>query len=392
MKELWSCFVAVLSKELLDAFRDRRSLASALLYPLLMPLLIGGMFQVLVEREAPEQQLELPVVGAEHAPELIAHLKREGVKILDAPADPEAAVRDGDHGVVLVIPQGYGKSFSGGEPARLELVFDTSKSSSRRSIFQARSLLHGYGSRIGTLRLAARGVSPTLLQAVQVEEHDLATPKKRAASVLNMVPMLAILACFVGGMQVAIDTTAGERERGSFEPLLLQPVPRTSLVVGKWLTAVLFALLSSVLTVTLSLLAMSFVELESLGLQVEFNPKELGLLLLLTVPICAFASSLQTLVATFARSFKEAQTYLSLLLLLPMMPGMVLTISPLDTELWMLLLPLLGQTQLMADVLRGDSIGAASIAITSATTLALAALCLLLNARLLDSERVVFGR
>lgn len=382
---------AVVRKELRDALRDRRSLLSALLYPLLGPLLIFVMFSYIADTHTQERPLKLAVIGQDNAPTLIRYLEHQGVQIEDPPADPLAAVRDGEIDVVLDIPADFGEEFRAARPASVRLILDDSNAASKTSIKRTQRLLVGYSQQVGSLRLLARGVDPSLVNAINIEELDLATPQKEAASLLGMLPMFVLLAAFIGGMYVATDATAGERERGSLEPLLCNPVSRRTLVIGKWLAATAFAGVSIVLTLALSLLALTFVPLDELGVVLELGPVEIAGVLAATVPIALLAAAAQLLLATFARTFKEAQTYLSLMMLVPMIPGVVMSIKPIHSALWMMPIPLLGQQVLLMDVLRGEPTSALDFALTGLSAAVLTVVCLLINARLLERETIVLG-
>ncbi|MBX3184781.1 MAG: ABC transporter permease [Polyangiaceae bacterium] len=386
----------VFFKELIDAARDRRSLLSALIFPLLMPLLIGGMFHLLVQREASSGRLELPTVGAERAPELASALRQAGLDLThvspEQAAAPTEAVKARSLPAVLVISADYAEALATGRPADVQLFLDDSHAESRRLARRAERAILEHSGRIGALRLIARGVDPSVASPIAIERHDASTQAALAAQVLGLFPMLALMAAFIGGMQVAIDTTAGERERGSLEPLLINPAPRVALTLGKWLTATLFALVSAWLTLGLSALSMNQVDLAQIGLPFQLSLRQALTMALLVLPIAPLASALEMSIATFARSYKEAQTYLSVVLFIPMLPGMWLTMSPTATEPWMTLVPILGQTALLGDVLGGKDVTGSAIAIASlsATLLSLAAVAF--AARLLQSERVVFGR
>ena len=385
-------FKAVFRKEMRDALRDRRSLLSALLYPLLGPMMIFLMFSYIADTHTQERPLKLAVIGQENAPTLIRYLESMGAVIEDPPADPMAAVRDGELDVVLEVPAGFGEQFREARPAKVRLILDDSSAASQTSIKRTERLLHGYSEQVGALRLLARGVDPSMANAIAVETIDLATPQKEAATLLGMLPMFVLLAGFIGGMYVATDATAGERERGSLEPLLCNPVSRRTLVVGKWLAATAFAGVSIVLTLVLTLVAMKFVPLHELGVVLDLGPAEIAGVLAATVPIALFATAAQLLLATFARTFKEAQTYLSLMMLVPMIPGMVMSMKPIHSALWMMPVPLFGQQVLLMDVLRGEPTGALEFALAGLSAAVLAVVCLLINARLFEREKIIFGR
>jgi sodium transport system permease protein len=378
-------------KELGDGLRDRRSLMSALLFPLFGPVLIAFLFNNIVSMHSTEKPLELPVAGKENAPGLIAHLEESGVGIVPAPEDPEAAVRDGDLDMVLLIPPGYGKQFREATPARLELVIDSSRSDASTPVRRVKQRIEAYGSQIGALRLLARGVHPQVAQAVDLHEVDMATPERIAANMLNMVPMFVLMAAFIGGMYVATDAAAGERERGSLEPLLLTPVSRVSLVTGKWLATTTLSGVGVVLTAVGSAVALTRVPLEEIGVELRFGGSDLWWLAIALLPLAPLAAAVQLVVATFARSFREAQTYLSVLMLLPMLPGMILTFRPAASELWMMFVPALSQQALVMDVLRGEPAVPAHFAIAGAVSLLLSIAAVRMTAWLFEREKIVFG-
>lgn len=383
---------AVCRKELTDALRDRRSLMSALLYPILMPLMITVMFSALARLESADRPLETPIAGREHAPNLVAWLEERGVVVVDPPADPESAVRDGDVDLVLVIDEEYGEQFRSVQPAVVRIVHDSSKTASRSSIGRTRNLLRGYSNQVAVLRLIARGVSPGVMQAVRVDDLDLATPAQSAARFFAMLPMFLILASFIGGLNVAIDTTAGERERQSLEPLLVNPVSRTALTAGKWLTTCVFGLVASVLTLVAFLFMMRFVPLEQLGVQLSLGARQLLVMSIAVAPMALLASSLQMFVATFARSFKEAQTYVSMMIFLPMIPGMATQIYPLQPSGWMMLVPALAQQLLLVDVMGGEPVAPLSLVTSAVATTLFAFLFLAGTSWMLRQEKIVFGR
>jgi sodium transport system permease protein len=382
----------VFRKELKDHLRDRRSVLTAVMFPLLGPVVFLVMFNLLASWYRQDRPLELPVVGREHAPSLMAFLERYGATLKEAPADYEALIRAGTLDAVLIVPEDYGKEFSSGRTAEVQLVVDSSRQSARHSTLRARRLLDAYAGLLGNQRLYARGIAPELAIPVRVEELDLSTPERTAAGVLNMVPLFLVLAAFAGGMQLASDTMAGERERGSLEPLLLNPAPRGAVVAGKWMATVAMAAGAVLLTLVGYLLVVRRVPLEDLGVKARFDaPAALGMAAAV-LPLTLAASSVQMWVSTYARSFKEAQTYLSLLMVVPMLPGMVLALSPLQTKLWMFAVPVLGQELLAGEVMRGEALGPLPFFIAAASSLAVAALALRITSRLLTQERIIFGR
>jgi sodium transport system permease protein len=378
-------------KELLDHLRDRRSMLGSFVLPLVGPLLLFGIFRLVVDLQR-DRPLELAVVGAQAAPRLIRHLQAHGVSVLPAPADPEAQVRRGDADMVLIVDPSYAERYDAGKSVRLDLIIDASRSESQGNVRRVERILLGYSQGLAALRLMARGVAPEIASPIELSEIDLATPEKLAAKLLNVVPLILMLAALMGGMNLAIDTTAGERERGSLEPLLLNPVPRSSLVIGKWLATLAASSAVTLVSLLGFMLTIRFLPLETLGMKVLFGPYEALIILAAVLPLALFGASLQLLIATFARSFKEAQTYLNLLNLVPMAPAMFLMLEPVQTEWWVLALPTLAQVATIGDVMRGEHVVAWHLLLIALSSLVYTALCLAGLVHLLGKERIIFGR
>jgi sodium transport system permease protein len=385
-------FRAVFWKELVDSLRDRRSLAGALLLPVVGPLMFALTFSLMLEKFDREKPVELPVVGRDRAPSLMDFLEQRGVILKDAPDEVDAAVRNGTVHCVLVVSESYPERFREGRPARLELVVDESNEDASTTRRRVRGLLEQYSRSIGALRLLARGVSPSLASPLDIDQVDLATPRRRAAQLLGMVPMFALLAAFMGGMNVAIDATAGERERGSLEPLLINPAPRLAVATGKWLVVVLHGIAILALTLAIFRLAVAYVPLEQTGITVELGARELVAIFGVALPIAPFAAALLMAVSIFSRSYKEAQTYLSIMVFVPMLPGFYLMVNPKSAETWMMWIPTFAQNVLAVDLLRGEAVAGFHVALASAVTFAAGVAILALVGRLLGRERIVFGR
>jgi len=382
----------VFRKELVDGLRDRRSLLSVLLFPLVGPLLVAMMFTYLGQRELGKQEVELPVVGRDNAPGLVRSLEDDGIQVVPGPDDPEAAVRRGDVDMVLLIPSDFAERFRDGKPAPLELVVDHSRDDAHSSVVRVKQRLGLYSARTGALRLLARGVNPQLAEPLAVTEVDVSTPQKLAARLFGIIPMFVLLGAFMGGMYVATDSTAGERERGSLEPLLINPIPRGALVVGKWLATVVLSTSTVLLTLAVTLVVLSHVPLEAFNVRFSVTAGDVGWLVVIAIPIALLASAAQLGVATFARSYKEAQAYLSYMIFVPTLPGVLLSVVPLQSELWMAAVPIFGQQVLLIDVIRGEPLSAAGVLIAALVATVCASLCLWGTAALFRREQTIFGR
>lgn len=391
LQRIWIIF----SKEMLDNLRDRRSIISAMSSSLIGPVLIVVMIMIIGKtfyRDQVEKPLHLPVAGKENAPTLIFFLEQRGVIIEDAPSDPEASVLEGDVEIVLVIPDSYGEDFSAGRPAQVQLILDSSRQSTVGTISRTQQLLESYDQIIASLRLQARGVNPNITQPLAVEKVDVATPRSQVMIFLNMMPYFVILTIFVGGMYVVIDTTAGERERGSLEPLLINPVPRRDFVYGKLLASIPFAFASLAITLIAFALAFNLTPLEDyIGFQLTVDVRALGNICLISLPMIVLASSLQMIIVTFTRSFKEAQTYTGLLPLVPALPGIFMAFLPIKPALWMMMIPTFGQQILINQFLRGEIVNPLHVIASTLITLAASVLLTWISIRLYNRERIIFG-
>jgi len=192
----------------------------------------------------------------------------------------------------------------------------------------------------------------------------------------------------MGGMYLAIDLTAGERERQSLEPLFANPVARWKILAGKLAAICTFAAASLLINLVAFGLVGGFIPAEKLGMELDLGPRFGGQVLLLMVPLIALLAALQSMVAAFAKSYREAQTYLSLLMFVPILPSILLSTMPIKAQGWMYAVPLLGQHLGIMQLLRGDGVTAEQVGLCLAGSLAAALLGVLATARLYQSERL----
>jgi sodium transport system permease protein len=384
----------VFLKEVRENLRDRRTVVNTLLTgPLLAPAIFVLIINATISRELDkaERALPVPVIGAENAPNLIAALKQQNIEIKDAPADPERAVRDMDADLVLRIPAEFGASWRKGEPAQVELIYDASRREAQTSVGRLRGALESYAQRTGAMRLLARGLSPGVIRPYVVADRDQSTAQTRSGTLFSMLPYFFILGAFIGGMALAIDTTAGERERQSLEPLLVNPVSRSELLVGKLLATSLFALTSVLLGIVAFSVVGRFLPTERLGMSLEIGFRFGWTVLLAMLPLVVLIATLQTLAAAFAKSFREAQTYLSLLMFVPAVPTMMLSLFPVKTETWMYAVPLMGQQIVITRLMRGDAIAPFELVLCFACTAAAALVMYLLTVTIYRGERLAIS-
>lgn len=383
---------AVLRKEVVDNLRDRRTLLSSLLLgPLFGPLFFALAMTVMLMSQLDDidEPLELPLVGAEHAPNLVAFLEAQNVVVVPAQGDVEKQVKDGDLELAVVIPSSYPDRFRAGEPAALQLISDESINANRKLIRRAERVLQAYGQQIAALRMQVRGVSPQALMPIAVGRVDVSTREGRSVLILGMITYFVLFAALMGGFYLAIDATAGERDRNSLESLMALPIGRRHLMWGKIGATMLFMLISVFICVSAFYVGLKFVPLERLDMSANFTPLvALGIFLVL-VPYVVFGTGLLMIVATFTKTQKEAQTYLSLMLALPTMPILFAAITGLRASGWLMVVPSLGQHLLITNLLKAEPLRLDWLVLSVGATLAVGFLLCVIATRRYDRESIL---
>jgi sodium transport system permease protein len=391
MKKIWTIFL----KEEIDGIRDKRSWATGLFWALFGPIMMGAMLLVLGSsmREDIEKPMKIHVQNADFAPSLIQFLGQHDMIVVPAPPDPESAVRNGDVSVVLVVPREYAGDFALSQTATLKLVMDSSRTMQQVDVIRIQALLGKYSEYMGKLRLAARGVSPEVIRAVHVEKVDVATSKGAAIFLISYLPYFLIFAIFNGAAPIVIDTTAGERERQSLEPLLINPVHRRTFVLGKLFAAFPFSIADLLITLIGFAILFNVMPIEEiLGTRIDLDGFTMLAISFLALPIVFLASAMEMLVASFVRSTKEASTYLPFIALVPSLAGLALAFFPVKHAFWTMLIPTFGQQILIYQLLRREPVSLADAGIASAATILVSIGFTLLAVWLYNREQIVMRR
>ncbi len=387
-------FLTVFLKEVKENLRDRRTLISAFLTgPLLGPLMLVMLLNITLTREIDkaEKPLPVPVIGGEYAPNLINALKSNGIVPTAAIANPEVAVRKQDADVVLRIAPDYATAWRKGESVQVELIYDSSQRDANAAVERVSQLVESYARQQGAMRLVARGLSPGTAWPVTSARRDQATAQARGALMFSILPYFFVLTIFMGGMYLAIDLTAGERERQSLEPLFANPVERWKILAGKLAAICTFSAASLLISLAAFAVVGRFIPTEKLGMELDLGLRFSSHVLLLMVPLIVLLAALQSMVAAFAKSYREAQTYLSLLMFVPVIPSILLSTMPIKSQDWMYAVPLLGQHLGIMQLLRGDGIGTQQLGLCLVGSLVAAALGVLVTAHLYQSERLAIS-
>ena len=388
-----STMLTVCRKELIDHLRDKRTATMIFVLSIAMgPLMLFGMSYFISSIEKKAEAREVYVQGKENAAQLMNYFARQDITVLQPKSDFQALIKTGKHDPVLVIPKDFDEKLATGT-ANVELVYDdTRQDSGNVSIGVLRRLMRGFNAEVANQRLIARGVSPLVNRAVEVRDMNMGTAAQRAAQILFMIPFITLIVCVTGCTAIAIDMTAGERERGSLEPLLMNPVSRMALVTGKWLAVGLYGVGVVALTLGGFWLTLKYLPMPKLEAVLSITTLQFlgfGATMLSFAPAMG---ALQMLIATYGRTFKEAQTYVSYLITAVSMFPMVVIFGQLKDATWQLFVPMLGQLMVITRILRGDPVDAGHFLIPLAINAGIAIVAILLIAKLLTKEKIIFGR
>lgn len=387
--------LTVMYKEIKDNFRDKKTLMSSILMgavfmPVMFVVLIN--FVTSMQKDKAESQLEMAIQGVENAKSFISFIKTKGVKITEFTGDAKQAIENKDEEAVIIIPDDFAEKFSTGIPAKIEIYYDaTAKGSTNVTQRRIKALINEYSTTIGMTRLQLRGISPLLLKAIVVEKHDVSTSQSKGAMLLSFLPYALILGLFMGSMYLAIDTMAGEKERNSLEALLLNPIKRSHLLIGKLFATISFGLITMVVTLITFKLVMPFMPLEEMGMTIDLGFKNISILALVLAPLAILAASLQTIIATFSKTFKEAQTYVGLLMIVPAIPSMALMFVPIKEKLWMMTTPILSQNIIINQIMRGEQVEVVSIIAAIVGSLLIGLILALVAIKLYNRESLLFS-
>lgn len=385
--------LTVMLKELTETFRDRKIIVNGLLMvPLLVPALILGLGALAQSRADTqfESELQLPVMGAEYAPNLVAYLSTQNIRVEPPPENVEVLIRNQDRDVVLRIDESYADDWRQSKAAMVEILYDSSRQDAQIPVLRLERALQSYSRQAGAVRLIARGVDPSLNEAVLVTYRDISTLESRRGMLLAFLPYLLILTAFLGGAYLVMDATAGERERQSLEPLLATPASRMAIMSGKIAAACLFGMLVLLLTLLSFKLSFAFVR-SGPFMGMDVSMLAIARLLIILLPMVLIGTTLLTLISASVKSLKEAQSYMGILMLLPILPTVILMVNPVKNALWMFATPFLAQNQLILMVLRAEPISMMQWATYLGAGFGLGALLWGMAASLYYSERLAIS-
>ena len=401
----------VFIKELIDTTRDRRTWMAMVVIPLLVMPLIMLVGPSSVEKQLKKyQEQQAPVAvyvspagtaaadtAAKAAPSLVAALRATGSFDLREVADPAADILSGKVKAVVIVTHSFEADLAAGKPTPVTLNYDAADQNSSIVSERLRNVIQSAGASVAATRLSKLGVNPEVVTPFILAPNNVAPKEKVGSSFMSMIlPMLFGVWAALGGMYAAIDAAAGEKERGTLEPLLASPPSRLSLVVGKYLVVVA----TSVFAAAVSLLGfyVAFrLKPDAMSLGAEAGEAAFSLpwnvvllMLLVAVSLAGIFSALQLAVSVFARSFREAQTYLSPLSFVVVVPGiMTQFMPPSEVANYLFYVPVLNALFVLKELVMGI-VNWAHLAATVVTGLVFTAAALRLATALFSKESVLF--
>jgi len=385
----------VMLKELRESLRDRRTLLTSLvLGPIFAPLFFILVLKLALSRSVASQDEVVPVTvaNAAAAPNLVQQLRESGLAVTlrdGSDAEIRGWIADEEGLAVLRVPDNFAARFTKGEPAAVMVYADGSDSKAERHAGRVYQAVAGYSAMIGSLRLQARGVSPSIAQAVVVDSIDVSTPSARATLLLGMLSYVILLITLLGGLHLAIDATAGERERGSLEALLTVPATREHLIYGKIAAAAVMMIAALALVTASIAVALDTVPLETFGMSANFGPGVAWRVFLAVLPFALVGAALLTVVASFTKSYKEAQSWLGVVMLVPTVPIAIAGVLAVQPSATLMLVPSLSQHLVIQGLMRGDPLPLSWMLLAVASTLLLAVLLAWLAGRLYRREAIL---
>jgi sodium transport system permease protein len=382
--------LTVFRKEIVDALRDRRTLLTVVISAVLMgPFVLLAISGLVASLESSAERRTVVIAGLDHAPTLQNFLERQTYVVTAAPADYEARLRKATlTDAVIVVPADFEAALLRGDGPVVEIVSDSANQRSEASAGRASRLLRGFSRERAMLGLALRGVSPDVLEPLQIEERDLASSQTRATQITGILPFFVLMAVLTGALNAALDTTAGERERGSLEPLLMNPTERWALVLGKWGAVAGVGMLIAVLSCMSFLPGQWLLRSDTLAAMFQYGWHEVQLFLVVLLPFALMVSALLMAVAIRCRTFKEAQASTTVVMLAASLLPLVNVFSLGGESPWYLWVPALAQNVLMTHVLKGESLSAVQLAVPTVVCLAVTAIGVWFVARTLRSAAI----
>ncbi|WP_262689496.1 ABC transporter permease [Kordiimonas aestuarii] len=376
-------------KEMKDMLRDKRALIAIVSYVFGFPLMFAFLFYLMSDDRAPDVKSTIAIDGMAQAPGLVAYLERAGFAITGTESEPVPTSLPEGADALVVLPDDYAARLRDGKQARVWVYVDeTSRTAAERGMKASEALL-AYNQQIATVRLVARGVPTGLMAPMQISTGDVSKASFINKVMGNMMMLLFTLAPFVVGLSVALDALAGERERQSLASLMVLPVSSATITIGKWAMVASFGLIGTMATMTVNLIALSLLPADLLPFTLKVTPPGMMLALLQLVTLCMFVASLQLVVSIHAKSFKEGQTYMSMMMMVPAIVGYAKIYGESKLPAFVNYLPIFSDMESLGSIFFSGVVDIQLTAAAMTAGLLGTALCLSLTIKRLSSEHML---
>lgn len=380
-----SVWWSLLKKELLEISRDKRALLSGLGLAFLAPVIIYGGLGFAIEQASGTPAVWIKVINPDAAPALVELLAEARIHDIGTSNKPDAPA---DARLEVEFDPAFTEAIKNGKTAKVTLRGELNDDAVGPVLNRVQGVLSAFGSQTAGIRMLMRGVDPRLLRPLDIQEQNTAVASNNAGRMTMIIGIYVMMAAVISAIATAIDTSAGERERNVLEILLIQPVRALDIVTAKLVAIFLVAMLGVTLTLTFSALAMSQIELEKIGMAFTLKPLNFIAILLMMMPLALLGGSLNLLVGYFSKTFKEAQSQVTMVIMLPALAPMILVFMPEPPEV-LRQIPVTGQFLYLEQIFKAETIEPLGPLLASGATLALAAVLVLLTARHLSSERSI---
>jgi len=385
-------------KEILDTIRDRRTIISMIVVPILLfPMLTLGFSSFaasMVEKSAVEVH-KIAIIGSEYAPHFFAAADTcSKIKIVTInPDSVKQAIDSKQIRAALIIPGDFESRLQAFDSTGFTILFNAAETKSNFAADRLFKLADNYREQIVAKRFDERNIDPRLVKPFVIDRENVASEKMGSFLLSMFIPYIIILLSMIGAMYTAIDLTAGEKERGTLETILVSPVPRWQLASGKFLTILTTSVVSTMLVLA-SMTGTMYLGIMSTPVATEFVGFEITLvmifvILLMMIPTACLLSALLMSIAIFAKSYKEAQSYISPLMILVILPALVSFIPGVELSLELSFLPLVNICLVIKEALMGN-INWLYITIIFISTVIYAAFAIFITHRMFEKESVLF--
>lgn len=386
----------ILKKEWREALRDKKAILSMLLPVVLLPLflIVGLAFLVkTLSGNVPTlaSPSELLVANLNAAPLVREHLVEHNFDPVNYDGDWMAAQEQATREPVLWLPEDFSARFARGESVELVLLVDYSNTRKMGEVNRLRGAINQLSSELAQARMISMGIGPQRLNPMALKEFNVASEKKMAGMILMSLPIMMLIIAFTASMGFAIDISSGEREKRTLESLLVIAPSAWSLVLGKYFTLLSVVVIVNLLFYAFLAVGFTFIDFTALGLSIHLSLQKWMSIYGLLLPIMVVAPAVQLLIGFGAKSFKEGQAALSLLIVVPLLPNFYLMATQFAKPAGYQFMPIIYQQLSVGEIISGEALALGAMGFQWLLALAVVGLCLWASVRKLGNPKTLYS-